>query len=262
MLADYKHRPHFRRIASKYHDLRTTDIEPVLYIKRQLKSLDIIEAVDIGCGTGRYTELLNQYLRDKLSFLCGVDYSIKMLEQFKLHLSKSGSQVAGGIKASAMCLPFTEKSLNCIFSFNAVHHFALLEFLRETERVLQPGGYLFIYTRLRSQNSRNIWGRFFPSFASKENRLYELDELGKVIGKIPSLRLQEVRTFKFTRKSDLERLCEQARHHHYSTFDLYSHDEFKLAFNQFRKNLLNYFDDSGDIQWNDENTLLVFRTAG
>jgi hypothetical protein len=29
---------------------------------------------------------------------------------------------------------------------------------------LKGAGRLFIYTRLRSQNRRNIWGRFFPRF--------------------------------------------------------------------------------------------------
>ena len=45
---------HFSRIASKYSDLRTTDPEPVLFIKDKLSYLDTVVASDIGCGCGRY----------------------------------------------------------------------------------------------------------------------------------------------------------------------------------------------------------------
>ena len=161
-----------------------------------------------------------------------------------------------------MCLPLSDESLNCIFTFNAVHHFALLAFLHETAKILQDGGYLFVYTRLRNQNSRSVWGRFFPLFTSKETRLYEEDELKESIAKIPSLRLQKTRTFEFNRKSNLERLSYQAKSHHYSTFDLYFRSEFKRALNQFHDNLRDYFGDPNNIRWVDENILLILQKEG
>jgi ubiquinone/menaquinone biosynthesis C-methylase UbiE len=229
---------------------------------RYLKSLPTVEALDIGCGTGRYTQSLCQHLQDKLSFIYGIDYCAKMLEQFDLYLAKDSIQVYNTIMASALYLPIRDESVNSIFTFNAIHHFALLEFLSETARILKDGGYLFIYTRLRSQNSRSVWGKFFPLFTSKETRLYEPDELKDTITKIPSLRLLKTRTFKFNRTSNLKRLCEQAMSGHYSTFDLYSHSDFKLALKQFHSNLLDYFNDPHDIQWVDENILLILQKRG
>lgn len=41
-----------------YQSLRITYEEPIIYIVHQLKSLAAIKAADIGCGTGRYTQLL------------------------------------------------------------------------------------------------------------------------------------------------------------------------------------------------------------
>jgi len=262
MSTDYKHRDHFRKIAPLYQSLRITDEEAITYIVHQLKSLTAIKAADIGCGTGRYTQLLFRHLRDKLTFIYGIDYSAKMLGQFNRRFAEDSIRVAGTIKASAMCLPLCDESLNCIFTFNAVHHFALLEFLQETARILQDGRYLFVYTRLRSQNSRSVWGRFFPLFTSKETRLYEEDGLKKAITKIPSLRLQKTRTFEFNRKSNLERLSDQAKNHHYSTFNLYSRSEFKTALNQFHRNLRDYFGDPNNIRWVDENILLILQKAG
>ena len=262
MNIDYKHRDHFRRIAPLYRSLRMTDTQPIIYISRQLKSLPTIKAADIGCGAGRYTKLLVQSLRDKMSFIYGIDYSAKMLGQLNRYFAKDGIPVTGTVKASAMCLPLRDESFNCLFTFNAIHHFALLEFLRETARILNDDGYLFIYTRLRSQNSRSIWGRFFPLFIAKETRLYEADELKDAIIKIPNLRLQKTRIFKFNRKSNLESIREQAMNRHYSTLDLYTQSEFEVALTQFQSNLLDYFDDPHDIQWVDENILLVLQKAG
>jgi len=261
MSTNYKHSDHFRKIAPLYQSLRITDEEPITYITHQLKSLTAIEAADIGCGTGRYTQLLFRHLRDKLTFIYGIDYSTKMLRQFNRRFDEDGIRVAGTIKAFAMCLPLSDESLNCIFTFNAVHHFALLEFLRETARVLQDGGYLFVYTRLRNQNSRNVWGKFFPLFTSKETRLYQKDELKEAINKIPSLRLQKTRAFEFNRKSTLKRLSDQAKSHHYSTFDLYFRSEFKTALNQFHDNLRDRFDDPNNIRWIDENILYILQKA-
>ena len=262
MNTDYKHLNHFQRVAAIYDSLRTTDIEPIMYIVRQLESRSPVKAVDIGCGTGRYTILLCQQLRNKLSSIYVIDYNEKILEQLNLRLAQVSVQVSGIIRASAMHLPIRRGLLNNIFTFNSIHLFALEEFLHEAARILQDGGYMFVYTRSRSQNSRNIWGRFFPSFTSKEIRLYEADELEDAIGKIPGMRLQETRSFEFSRKSNMERLCEQAMNHHYSTFDLYSPGEFVLALKQFQRNLLDYFNDPHDIQWVDENMLLILKKTG
>ena len=197
-----------------------------------------------------------------MSSIYVIDYSDTMLEQFNLRFAQESVHVSGIIRASAMQLPIRNELLNSIFTFNAIHHFVLEEFLFEAARILQDGGSLFVYTRLRSQNSRNIWGRYFPSFTSKETRLYEADELKDAVDKSPGMKLQETKTFEFTRKSNLERLCEQAMSHHYSTFDLYSPGEFKYALKHFKNNMLDYFNDPHDIQWVDENILLILKKVG
>ncbi|MDH5506310.1 MAG: class I SAM-dependent methyltransferase [Anaerolineae bacterium] len=261
MSINYTHRAHFQHIASQYRSLRTTDLAPINYIVRQLNGLDEVTAADIGCGTGRYTQKLFEHLREKLEIMYCIDYSASMLMQLRHYLAKDGIRAADTVKASAMTLPLREASLNCIFTFNAVHHFSLRGFLRGTVRTLQDGGYLFIYTRTRKQNSRSVWGRFFPLFASKEKRLYEADELQHAITKIPKLRLQKTRTFQFERKSTLESLSTLAKMRYYSTFDLYSRNELNLALKAFYENLREYFEDVTNIRWVDENSLLVLRKS-
>ena len=125
-------------------------------------------------------------------------------------------------------------SLDCAFTFNAIHHFPLAPFLEESCRALRPGGHLFIDTRLRSQNERNIWGRHFPAFAEKEIRLYDLES---TIDSVAGLQLIECRPFRCPRICDIERLRQQALNKRYSTFSLYDSKEFAPALERFEPTL-------------------------
>lgn len=161
--------------------------------------------------------------------------------------------------ARAEKIPLKDNFLDCLFTFNAIHHFKILDFLKESSRILKDNGYLFIYTRLRDQNRRNIWGKYFPLFNEKENRLYELNELKKTFRKIPKLKIETIEYFKYTRVSSLNRLLQQAQNHHYSTFYLYTTKEFENSLEKFKENIQQNFKDLNKIYWFDENTLLVVR---
>ena len=249
---------HFSRIAHKYKVLRITDLEPILFIKKELQKLPKIKAADVGCGDGGCDAKLFQYIGDKLYLHC-IDANLKMLKQLEGYLAQHGIKNFQIREAPAKNLPIEDNSLDCIFTFNAIHHFKLLRFLKEASRVLKNNGYLFIYTRLRSQNSRNIWGKYFPLFNQKETRLYELNELKEILRKISKLKIQSVEYFKYKRVSSLDWLVEQAQNRHYSTFNLYTKEEFAQSLEKFEQNLQLHFRDLKNIEWFDENILLVIR---
>jgi ubiquinone/menaquinone biosynthesis C-methylase UbiE len=252
-------REHFRRIAPSYRDLRTTDLKPIAQIAHYLLALPIITLADIGCGAGRYTLELLRFLANRVRHIDCVDSSAAMLQQLGEHLTQQGIKGFSTLKASAMALPIPSLSLTGVLTFNALHHFKLPLFLRETARVLQHGGYLFMYTRTRSQNARNIWGRLFPLFKEKETRLYELPELEAALGGVPQLQLQAVHSYQYERASTIERLVAQARARHYSTFSLYGPREFERALQTFQINLRRHFPDLQNIRWWDENLMLIAR---
>ncbi len=77
--------------------------------------------------------------------------------------------------------------------------------------MLMGGGFLFIYTRLRQQNAGHIWGRYFPHFFEKEKRLYDLGEMVSSIGRVSTMKLNDVITFTHKRVSTLARLRELAK---------------------------------------------------
>lgn len=248
----------FSKIADKYRKLRTTDIEPIRYIGRKLQKLPKLEGADIGCGAGRYDLLFFHYFGRNLFLHC-IDTDKEMLIQLKDFLIKNKIKNFKTQKAYAEKLPLKNNSLNCMFAFNAIHHFNLLKFMKETKRILKSKGCLFIYTRLRSQNKKNIWGRHFPMFNEKETRLYELNELRNIIKKVPNLNLEAVKIFKYYRISSLQELLFKAKNRNYSTFHFYTKKEFEKSLEGFKQNLRRYFKDPNKIKWCNWNTLLVIR---
>ncbi len=249
---------HFSKIAHSYRDLRTTDLEPLLFIQKKLQRKSKIVAADIGCGTGRYDLQLFQHHGKKLFLYC-IDTNKEMLKHLKDFLVKHKIRNFKTTKAVAGKLPLKDNSLDCIFTFNAIHHFKILHFLEESSRTLKDCGYLFIYTRLRGQNCRNIWGRYFPLFNKKETRLYELNELKSLLRKIPGLKIESIEYFKYSRHSSLDWLINQVQSHHYSTFYLYTKREFKQSLEKFKQNIQKNFKNLKKISWFSENILLVVR---
>ena len=248
---------HFSKVAAAYNDIRTTDLEPVLFIKDTLNGSASINAADIGCGPGRYCLELFRHL-DNLRLTC-VDFNGAMLKVTSDCLQAAGITDFRTMESVAEGVPLEDNSMDCIFSFNAIHHFDFVRFMERMSRVLKSGGRIFIYTRLRSQNARNIWGRHFPLFLEKENRLQELHEMEQMLNLIDSVALESVKRFRYWRNSTLSRLVDQARNGHYSTFSLYQKDEFEAALQVFRDNMIDNFSSSDRVGWFDENILLVVR---
>jgi ubiquinone/menaquinone biosynthesis C-methylase UbiE len=249
---------HFSRIARIYGNVRTTDLEPVFFIRDRLKSAGEVVAADVGCGDGRYGLQLLQHLENLRHLYC-VDPSKGMLKQVKRHGRRHGLRNFETKVGLADDLPLGNESLDCVFSFNAVHLFDLRRFLVESVRVLREGGTLFLYTRTQSQNAQSFWGTYFPKFEEKENRLSDLEDLKATVRDAYGFVLEDVKLFEYQRNASLARLREQAKDHHYSTFSFYTKEEFEMALRRFTEILKNRFEDSENIPWTDGNMLLVAR---
>ncbi len=247
---------HFKGIAKMYREVRTTDEEPVRYIVSTLGGTKKTNFAEIGCGTGRYgLELLKQTPHASLT---AIDFCKDMLKEARRHAVASCFDGRVKImKALAEKLPLDDESVDHLLAFNAIHHFNLEKFLRESSRVLKKAGTLFLYTRTPQQNQENVWGRFFPDFNSKENRLYSAERLEKVISSAAHLAVKEVKLFSYPRRSSLEKLCAQARNKHYSTFQFYRPKEFLEALHHFEERLRQEFAEQVNIQWLDQNVLYV-----
>jgi ubiquinone/menaquinone biosynthesis C-methylase UbiE len=248
---------HFSHVARYYRHLRTTDLAPIRFIKENIIGCEPISAADIGCGAGRYSYNLLRHL--PIRHLICIDASQQMLKANSEYLRSRNVCSHGLIKASAELIPLANSTLDCVFTFNAIHHFNIVAFLSEVARILKKEGKTFVYTRLRPQNATNIWGMYFPSFLDKENRLYELNELESTTRSTAGICLESVNEFSFKRKTSLAELLMRARLKHYSTFSLYEKGEFEQALGVFGNRLSTEFTDPNNITWRDEYTMLVIR---
>ena len=240
---------HFERVAAVYESLRTTDEAPVRRI-RQLLPDRPVTALDIGCGTGRYSRLLRGLLPDG-SLLVASDVSAAMLAELKAGNHGHARGVVP-LLAAAEELPLRTASLDLVTAFNCVHHFDLGRFLTAVARVLQPDGQLFIYTRTPQQNTRTIWGRYFPGFTQHEQRLHSKAAIWDAVRRTDGLKVVATQTFKHPRLSTAGRLRAQAEGRHYSTFSLYTPEELRASIATFLARL-----PSPEVSWVDEHLLVV-----
>jgi SAM-dependent methyltransferase len=247
---------HFQNLSSFYNKFRTTDLEPIIFIGKKLQNRSNLKGADIGCGGGRYDLLLLKHLPE-LHLICG-DINEAMIKETTSYLEQHGQKnfTTHFIDASNLQLP--EGALDFVSSFNAIHHFEPVEFLNQACKALKRGGYAFIYTRLKSQNTHNIWGRFFPGFIEKEDRLYDLSQIEKWSNKIEDLTLKAIHFFRFKRVHPLKVLVSQAENKHYSTFSFYTDIEFDNALKNFKQKIENNFADIERVHWNDENVMILF----
>ena len=97
------------------------------------------DALDIGCGNGK----TSSSLIDMGYRVTGIDFSAKAVESCRSLLGGS----AGFLKASATDLPFGDGSFDYVTAVHVFEHLTDDEMGRassEIERVLRPGGYLFV----------------------------------------------------------------------------------------------------------------------
>ena len=250
---------HFSKLAPLYRDIRTTDLQPIRFISKRLKDLKTVRAADIGCGAGRYSLLLFKHLNN-LHLTC-IDVNESMLKEASAYLKGNGVHRFVTVKAAACDLPLKDNDMDCVFSFNAIHHFHFLRFVEKAAAITGEGGFIFIYTRLQSQNARNIWGRYFPLFLEKEERLYELDDIIGVVDSTSCSTMESIKTFKFRRKATLDHLLDKVRKRHYSTFSLYDDRELRACLKEFKRKIIRNFTDLRHIEWIDENIMILLRSG-
>ncbi len=99
-----------------------------------------LTVLDLGCGTGFFTEILAQ----RFEQVIGLDISTKMLNFAK----ESRSDEIVWLEGDAYKLPFLDKSIELVYS-NLMIQWCdeLSEVVNEVLRVLKPGG-LFIFSTL------------------------------------------------------------------------------------------------------------------
>jgi ubiquinone/menaquinone biosynthesis C-methylase UbiE len=142
--------------------------------------LDGSETVlNVACGTGALEQLLlGRHPDQKIE---GVDLSEGMLERARRKLARFPN--AAFRKADAAKLPFQESVFDVVICANAFHYFEdPLRALRETSRVLKPGGRVVLMDWCRDY----FFCRFYDFLIKFQNpshhRCYGLRECSRLLG--------------------------------------------------------------------------------
>jgi ubiquinone/menaquinone biosynthesis C-methylase UbiE len=123
-----------------------------------VKDQDIKTILDLGCGTGRFTEALRARFDAKV---IGIDPSEKMLAQARSKQPGGRIQYEHG-KAESIRLP--DNSVDLIFMSMIFHHLADPALAaRECRRVLCDGGTAFVRTGTRERIPSYPYYDFFPA---------------------------------------------------------------------------------------------------
>ena len=127
-------------------------------IRRCVQGQPITRILDLGCGTGRFSQgLASRFSADVI----GVDPSSKMLELARAKGHQGRVQYQLG---AAEAIPLPPRSVDMVFISMSFHHFndpALA--VRECERVLREQGCVVLRTGTRAQIPAYPYVPFFPS---------------------------------------------------------------------------------------------------
>jgi SAM-dependent methyltransferase len=134
--------------------------------------------LDLGCSAGLYTRSLARALDDKGEAV-GIDISPSMLKEAARRARKIGARPSFA-RADAHILPFADASFSgavCGGTLNELGDPARA--LRETRRVLEPGGRLAIMGILRAWSLRGLRFQRFLSIGGV--RFFDPDELRSML---------------------------------------------------------------------------------
>ncbi len=128
-----------------------------------VKTKKIENILDLGCGTGKSTEPL---VREGVKVV-GYDHDFKMLNQAKKNAIERHLPIEY-IKGEAENLPFENNSFDIVTIGTAFHWFANKKAVKNIERILKPGGLLFIHWKQIGKEDvrlrKKIFSKFYPEY--------------------------------------------------------------------------------------------------
>lgn len=140
-----------------------------------------LRVADIGCGTGASTRILAQDLDAQVM---AVDVLPQFLEVLKAKAENAGlSDRIETLVASMDDLPFSQGSLDAIWSEGAIYNIGFQNGITAWRPFLKPGGVLAVseltwLTKTRPQELTDHWAQEYPQVATAAEKIAQLEASG------------------------------------------------------------------------------------
>ncbi len=223
----------YNQISQVYDDVREGDVQLIARFLEELSEPARCTVIDIGCGTGNYTDLFQ-----KLSFaqMIGVDPSEGMLEK-----ARQKNPEIRFLPGTADCLPVETGSIDFAFMTDVIHHVPDLDAMfTEIHRVLKPEGKVCIVTQSHRQIEGRAIAEFFPATARVDCARYP--DIPRIVEAAQSCHLQFTDAETRLEGGEIElgpQYLELVRKKGYSMLHLISEEEYQQGLSRLEKSLHN-----------------------
>jgi ubiquinone/menaquinone biosynthesis C-methylase UbiE len=159
---------------TKFHDFSDETINDIAQEYFDLLNNGIINkntyAIDIGCGTGRWTK----YLSQRVGFIEAIDPSNAIFAADKLLGNIGNVRLT---KASTESIPFDDDTFDFAMSVGVLHHIPdTQEAMKDCVKKVKPGGYFYCYI-YHNLETRGSWFKFLFGLS---------DIIRKVVCRLPA----------------------------------------------------------------------------
>lgn len=161
-------------ISKVYDDVREADVDLLNQFFEEVGISAATRILDIGCGTGNHTDLLQRISGAQVS---GVEPSEGMLDK-----ARAKNPAIDFRQGNAAQIPFDDGSFDFAYMTDVIHHVPDIgAMFDEIKRVLRPGGKLCIATQSHDQIGRRPIAQFFPGTAVVDRERYpDIDVIAQV----------------------------------------------------------------------------------
>jgi SAM-dependent methyltransferase len=155
----------YNEISKTYDDVREGDLALIQRLIQALPPRPDLRILDIGCGTGNYTDLFQKLTGAQIF---GVDPSEGMLEKARQKNTSITFKIG-----RADNIPFDSDFFDFSYMTDVIHHVPdIVSMFAEIKRVLKPGGAGCIVTQSHQQIEARPIAHYFPGTARVDKARY------------------------------------------------------------------------------------------
>jgi ubiquinone/menaquinone biosynthesis C-methylase UbiE len=158
----------YNEISKIYDDVRAGDMVLVNHFLDEFPDKQALHVLDIGCGTGNYTDLLQKVTQARGWQIYGIDPSEGMIAKAR----KKNSQIVFQ-HGNAENILWMHDTFNFVYMTDVIHHIPdIHKALAEIQRVLKINGKVCIVTQSHRQIEARPIAQFFPATVRVDKERY------------------------------------------------------------------------------------------